>query len=68
MVVIAADGTVSRVNGWFNAGTEMHPGDTIVVPEDVSSSGWTRIFKDWSQIFYQLGLGTAALRVLNSGL
>lgn len=68
MVVIRADGTVSRVGGWMAGRTAVHPGDTIVVPEDVSSPGLTRIFRDWSQIFYQLGLGTAALKILRSGL
>ncbi|MFM9900603.1 MAG: SLBB domain-containing protein [Polaromonas sp.] len=68
MVVIRADGTVSRVGGWMAGRTEVHPGDTIVVPEDVSSPGLTRIFRDWSQIFYQLGLGTAALKILRTGL
>ncbi len=68
MVVIRADGTVSRVGGWMAGSTAVHPGDTIVVPEDVSSPGLTRIFRDWSQIFYQLGLGTAALKILKTGL
>jgi hypothetical protein len=39
-----------------------------LVPEDVHSSSWTRVFRDWSQIFYQLGLGTAALKILRSSL
>lgn len=68
MVVIRADGTVSRVGGWTAGSSAVHPGDTIVVPEDVSSPGLTRIFRDWSQIFYQLGLGTAALKILKVGL
>lgn len=68
MVVIRADGTVARVGGWMPASSQVHPGDTIVVPEDVSSPGLTRLFRDWSQIFYQLGLGTAALKILRTGL
>lgn len=68
MVIIRADGTVGRIGGWINTGQEIHPGDTIVVPEDVSSVSWTRLVKDWSQIFYQLGLGTAALKILKTGL
>ncbi len=68
VVLIRADGTVSRVGGWMTASSVVHPGDTIVVPEDVSSPGLTRLFRDWSQIFYQLGLGTAALKILRTGL
>ncbi len=68
MVVIRADGTVSRVGQWVGGSSQVNPGDTIVVPEDVSSPGLTRIFRDWSQIFYQLGLGTAALKILKVGL
>jgi hypothetical protein len=67
-VVIRADGTVRQVGGWWGGSTEINPGDTIVVPEDVQSPSWTKAFKDWSQIFYQLGLGTAALKILKSSL
>ena len=68
MVVIRADGTVSRVGQWVGGNSQVNPGDTIVVPEDVSSPGLTRIFRDWSLIFDQLGLGTAALKILKVGL
>ena len=68
MVIIRADGTVGKVGGWLSAGHAVNPGDTIFVPEDVSSVGWTRLFRNWSQIFYQLGLGTAALKILKTGL
>lgn len=67
-VVIRADGTVRHVGGWWGRGADVNPGDTVVVPEDVQSPSWTKAFKDWSQIFYQLGLGTAALKILKSGL
>jgi protein involved in polysaccharide export with SLBB domain len=61
--------TVRQQGGWLNgASSEINPGDTIVVPEDVQSSSWTRIFRDWSQIFYQLGLGGAAIKILRSTL
>jgi polysaccharide biosynthesis/export protein len=69
-VVFRADGTVRQVsNSWFSSRLDnLNPGDTILVPEDVHSSSWTRVFRDWSQIFYQLGLGTAALKILRSSL
>jgi polysaccharide biosynthesis/export protein len=69
-VVFRADGTVRQVSrSWMGSGIEtLNPGDTIIVPEDVQSQGWTRLFRDWSQIFYQLGLGTAALKILRTSL
>lgn len=69
IVIFRADGTVRQQGGWFGGiSADVNPGDTIVVPEDVQSSSWTRIFRDWSQIFYQMGLGGAALKILRSGL
>ena len=69
VVIFRADGTVRQQGGWLKgASSEINPGDTIVVPEDVQSSSWTRIFRDWSQIFYQLGLGGAAIKILRSTL
>jgi protein involved in polysaccharide export with SLBB domain len=70
--VLRADGTViSRRQSGFLAGLggglEGHPlmpGDTIVVPEEFDRTTWTRTIKDYAQIFYQLGLGVAALKVL----
>jgi hypothetical protein len=38
--------------------------DAIVVPEDYAPVSWVRELKDWSQIFYQFGLGVAAIRIL----
>jgi polysaccharide biosynthesis/export protein len=69
-VIFRADGTVRQVaRSWLSSGIEtLNPGDTIIVPEDVQSQGWTRLFRDWSQIFYQLGLGTAALKILRTSL
>ena len=40
------------------------PGDAIVVPEDTERSTWVKSLKDWTQIFYQFGLGAAAIRTL----
>jgi polysaccharide export outer membrane protein len=69
IVILRADGTVRQNGSWFGTGgIDINPGDTIVVPEDVQSAGWTRLFRDWSQIFYQLGLGGAALKILKSTL
>jgi len=40
------------------------PGDAIIVPEDFERTTWMKDLRDWSQIFYQFGLGAAAIKVL----
>jgi polysaccharide export outer membrane protein len=67
--VIRADGSVvsRRQSGLFLGslgGLKPMPGDAIVVPEDFERTTWVRTLKDWSQIFYQFGLGAAAIQVL----
>ncbi|TAN55643.1 MAG: sugar transporter, partial [Betaproteobacteria bacterium] len=67
--VIRADGSVvsRRQSGIFfgSLGSlSPMPGDAIVVPEDFERTTWVRTLKDWSQIFYQFGLGAAAIQVL----
>jgi protein involved in polysaccharide export with SLBB domain len=46
------------------SGRKVMPGDTIVVPENFERTTWTKDLRDWTQIFYQFGLGAAALKVL----
>jgi protein involved in polysaccharide export with SLBB domain len=67
--VIRADGSVvsGRNSSFLTASldsTRLMPGDAIVVPEDFSRTTWTKDLKDWTQIFYQFGLGAAALKVI----
>ena len=68
--VIKADGSVvsNRNSGFFSgslASANLMPGDSIVVPEDFDRGSFRRSLKDWTQIIYQLGLGAAAIHVLN---
>jgi protein involved in polysaccharide export with SLBB domain len=42
------------------------PGDTIFVPEELDKINVLSEMKDWAQIFYQFGLGVAALRTLKN--
>jgi protein involved in polysaccharide export with SLBB domain len=67
--VLRADGSVKskRQEGFFTASLEssrLNPGDAIVVPEELDRTTITRALKDISQIFYQFGLGAAAISVL----
>lgn len=66
--ILRADGSVvaKRQFGWSSSfgRVELMPNDSIVVPEDYVPISWIKELKDWSQIFYQFGLGVAALTVL----
>src|SRR5712692_6378425 len=67
--VLRADGSVKskRQTGFFTASLErahLMPGDSIVVPEELDRTTITRALKDISQIFYQFGLGAAAVKVI----
>lgn len=66
--VLKADGSVAGSGRtWFGArgvSTHVMPGDAIVVPEDFERTTWAKDLRDWTQIFYQFGLGAAGLKVL----
>jgi polysaccharide biosynthesis/export protein len=67
--VLRADGSVvsRRSSGaLFGSldGMQLMPGDSIVVPENLTRTTWVKDLKDWTQIFYQFGLGAAAIKVL----
>lgn len=68
--VIRADGSVisrEAENGiWGNEfdNLRMNPGDTIVVPNKTFKPSALRGILDWSQLFSQFALGSAALSVL----
>lgn len=68
--VIRADGSVvsKRQSGYFASGgfsgLRLMPGDSIVVPEEFDKTSFMRNLKDIAQIFYQVGLGAAAIKVL----
>jgi len=62
--IIKANGAVQmpESSGWFS-GNDMHvaPGDTIVVPLDADKLDQVVLWRDMSQIFYQIALGAAAV-------
>jgi protein involved in polysaccharide export with SLBB domain len=77
MFVLRADGTVSHAGdrrGFFGMGgglqsQPVQPGDAIVVPTQLDFETWGRALvrnlKDFGQIFYQFGLGAAAINTLS---
>jgi protein involved in polysaccharide export with SLBB domain len=69
--VLRADGSVisKRGSGFLMSSLDSMrpmPGDAIVVPEDLTRTTLTKDLKDWTQIFYQFGLGAAALQVIRN--
>ena len=71
LLVLRADGTLkSRDAGWFSnvRGIDILPGDIIYVPDRVPTlTGFDTFIagaKDFTQIFFQLGLGAAAIKTL----
>ena len=50
--------------------TSFAPGDAVIVPSQLDYETWGRALvrnlKDWSQIFYQFGLGAAAIVTLRN--
>jgi protein involved in polysaccharide export with SLBB domain len=76
-LIIRADGTVVT-NGanrslWGNnslMSSKVHPGDTIFIPEVLDRRSVYNQFiqgaKDWTQLFYQFGLGAAAIKTLKN--
>lgn len=78
-LLIRADGTVQANEaqrsfmGWGNRSfmtTEMQPGDSVFVPELLDRRTSYTVFmqgaKDWTQLFYQFGLGAAAVKTLRN--
>jgi protein involved in polysaccharide export with SLBB domain len=71
--VLHADGSAVGNGGrWFSSVLKepVYPGDIIVAPTRIDQeSGWatfTRYFKDYTSIFYNLGLGAAAIHTLKN--
>jgi polysaccharide biosynthesis/export protein len=68
--VLRANGTVdSAQQGWVPFvsglyGSRALPGDAIYVPEDFERVSLLKTLVDVSQVFYQIGLGAAAIKVL----
>lgn len=68
--VLRANGTVdSAQQGWIPFvsglfGKEALPGDAIYVPEDFERVSFMKGLLDISQIFYQVGLGAAAIKAI----
>jgi protein involved in polysaccharide export with SLBB domain len=56
----------SNSSSWFFSANSLpvYPGDSIFVPEDMQKTTLSKELRDWAAIFYQLGLGVAAIKIL----
>ncbi len=62
--IIKANGGVEipKASNWFASNSnQLEPGDTIVVPLDADKVDGVIVWRDMSQIFYQIALGAAAV-------
>lgn len=62
--IIRANGGVHipETSNWFASNdSAIHPGDTIVVPLDADKLDQIVLWRDLSQVFYQIALGAAAV-------
>ena len=50
---------------WPISSVTIMPGDTIVVPYETDRTLWRKFLRDWGQIFYQFGIGIAAVNAMN---
>jgi protein involved in polysaccharide export with SLBB domain len=74
VILVRADGTaLSNDSSWFSRSimnTKLMPGDAIVVPDKIDlEATWSAVVRntrDFTQIFYQLGLGAAAIKTLKN--
>jgi len=78
MFILRADGTVTHAGdrkgllgfGGGIGGEPLFPGDALVIPNQLDYETWGRALvrnlKDFSQIFYQFGLGAAAIVTLRN--
>ena len=66
--VVHVSGVTEANRGFFSLskleGRPTLPGDSLVVPQLPEKVSYMKNFKDITQIFYQFGLGAAAIRVL----
>lgn len=66
--VVKANGAVEMVElgGWFSlsSNNRLEPGDTIVVPLDTEYSSNMELWRDATQILYQIGVALAALTAI----
>ncbi len=68
--VVRANGSVVSTltsAGWFSKRGNLNsitaqPGDSIFVPEEVDKVTFIQNAKDWTQIFYNLGIGIAGIK------
>ena len=64
--VVRANGEVAVPSGFFSKRIELLPGDTVVVPMDVTKMRPLELWTSVTQIIYQLGLTAAAFNAIGA--
>jgi len=60
--VVRANGQVDSMRGW--ASRSIHPGDAIIVPEDLETFYLLDSLLDWSKVSMQVGVGVASMKTI----
>jgi len=60
--VMRANGIMQQANSWGS--TDIYPGDSIIVPEELEQFNLLDSTLDWSQVLFQIGVGAASLRTV----
>jgi len=60
--VVRANGQVDSMRGW--ASRSIHPGDAIIVPEDLETFYLLDSLLDWSKVIMQVGVGVASMKTI----
>jgi len=60
--VVRANGQVDSMSGWFSS--SIHPGDAIIVPEDIEAFYLLDSVLDWSKVLMQVGVGVASMKTI----
>ncbi len=67
LYILRVDGSVwsRRNSSLFSGSVRVMPGDTIVVPYETDRTLWRKVLREWAQVFYQFGIGIAAINSLS---
>ena len=60
--VVRANGMVERASSW--GGTDIEPGDVIVVPQELEQFNLLNSTLDWSRVLMQVGVGLASMKTI----
>ncbi|MDQ6989081.1 MAG: capsule biosynthesis GfcC family protein, partial [Mariprofundaceae bacterium] len=60
--VVRANGQVDALSGWWSS--RVHPGDTIIVPEQLETFYLLDSLLDWSKVLMNVGVSAATMKTI----